>query len=871
MMVMWSQHTGADDAGGVGVTSYMSDSVVWKPKAGGGRERLQRVPPPEVLRGDAAIMRQAISAVDFQRKYSSGVLSFERDDIDVAAFNAGDRALRDRVDQVIQSFEDTAFAGIRPEHRPPTFWTTHTHCGRLELNFVAPRQLIAGDGRVRSINPHPPTPESRKLYDAWRDSWNAKNGWADPEDPARAQPVKIPNWISKLAAEAGRAGAEPPKHFARTAAQWVEAAIGRGEVSSREDLIAQLKEGGVKIPRVGTNYITLENADGKRFRLRGRAFCEDFTSLAALRPGDHLPPRLDLAECEQRLEQHVARRAEFHQKRYGGPAWLPPAIEPGGELPSMLPLEPATQTYRRRPKATSVTDVDRESIEPRPEVGRIEAEEEDEERRRRYKQRLWTLLFGAGLPSDLLIIIRFIDQNSRAVTLADGAVVTDHGDRISTTSASEDAVRLMVAEAMQKNWRRLSANGSDAFKALVAAEIVRTGGDFALNDEIQHLVNIERSKKHVQPNANGARVAEVGGTHAGRSGAARAAAGGADRRLDRASQELGRSSRDLADAAAELARLKQEIDLRVVAEMLGFVEDLKAGDRRHTVMRHMDGTKLIIGVAAKSGDWAFSSNVGQQGTVIDLLKWREGLSIGQSRGKLRSWLRSGQERSYARRPKPAPAPPDAARAISEWAVATESYRSVFLEESRRILPEVLASNRFAGTFRVDDRHNVVFPYFSGGDLVGVERRNRPPVGSDRSFRAYSEGGRPGIWTSAASADDIRLVIVESPIDAMAHFQCQHPNARAVTRYAAIRAGCSEDDIRRVIAEMPSGTEVVAACDADAQGEVYNELVRRLTPADRGFEIDLPRDGGKDWNQMLLRDRLDPERGEQYRWAPAPRR
>lgn len=77
----------------------------------GGRERLRRVPPPEVLKGDAALMRQAIRATPFQCRYSSAVLSFERGDIDVAKFNAGDPELRRRVSELIQAFEDTAYAG----------------------------------------------------------------------------------------------------------------------------------------------------------------------------------------------------------------------------------------------------------------------------------------------------------------------------------------------------------------------------------------------------------------------------------------------------------------------------------------------------------------------------------------------------------------------------------------------------------------------------------------------------------------------------------------------------------------------------------------------------------------------------------------
>lgn len=113
MMVMWSKHTGSDDAGGDGVVAYMQDEHVWKAAPDGGRERLRRASPPEVLKGDASLMRQAIRATPYCHRYSSAVLSFEREDVDVAKFNASDPELRCRVSELIQAFEDAAYAGIR--------------------------------------------------------------------------------------------------------------------------------------------------------------------------------------------------------------------------------------------------------------------------------------------------------------------------------------------------------------------------------------------------------------------------------------------------------------------------------------------------------------------------------------------------------------------------------------------------------------------------------------------------------------------------------------------------------------------------------------------------------------------------------------
>lgn len=522
MMVMWSEHTGADDPEGVGVTDYMTAESVWKPKPEGGRERVQRIPPPEVLKGDEALMRQAIRAVPFQCRYSSGVLSFEQGDIDVSKFNAGDPELRRQVAKVIQEFEDTAYAGIAEEHRPPTFWTTHTHTGRLELNYCMPRAILAGNGRLRSINPHPPGQESIKLFDAFRDVFNARYGWADPEDPARARLVKVPNWIQKIAAEARRAGAEPKQRTVERIGQWAEAAVAAGEIRSRDDLIGQIRAAGVQVSRVGTDYITLVNESGVRVRLRGRLFSAAFTSPEALWPVADAAPRLDLAECEARLAQHRERRAQFNLHRYGGPAWTPPKLV----------------------KPPGLGDDGGSRHEPRDDAYHIQCAG-----RPRYQVRLWMLIFGGTLPEDLLMALRWVDRNSRTVRLTDGSAVTDHGERISANRPTILAVKLMIAEAQAKGWTSIAVRGSAEFQRMAVAEATQAGLVVS-NPELQQLfareVTTMTEDTHERPDADGKGITADGRPDTGRRAGTREAADHADRQFDDRSAAVGESVRRLA-------------------------------------------------------------------------------------------------------------------------------------------------------------------------------------------------------------------------------------------------------------------------------------------------------------------------------------
>lgn len=894
MMVMWSKYDGSDDTGGEGVTQYMEADKVWKPLPDGGREKIHRIPSPEVLSGDAALMRQAIRAVPFHCKYSSAVLSFERDDVDVDNFNAGDPEARRRVAEVMRAFEDTAYAGIPEEYRPPCFWTTHTHTGRLELNFCAPRAILAGSGRLRSINPHPPGKESRQLFDALRDVFNARYGWADPEDPARARLVSVPSYVLKIAAEAKRSGKEPKLHLAEQVGEWAEAALAAGEIQSRDDLVAQLKRAGIEVARMGKDYITLVNDEGKRIRLRGRIFSATFTSPDVLRPSDgaQLPARLDLNECEMRLNQHQARRQLFHQRRYGGPDWempWPDAMADQPDPPPMMPLNvPDPGTPVRHPKQlchraikhpgqmgeTPEKPSSGSSWQPQSTGdGEIEASELAE--KRRYKARLWVMVFGATLPPELLKALSWIDRDRRTVRLIDGSAVIDHGDRISSTRSTELSVRLMLSEAKAKGWSSIRVSGSNEFQRQVVAEAVREGLKIS-NPELQSLVSRERATMkevlYERSNTDGAPTASDPRSPAGGSQRTRTEADRADRQLafelersvahgaalDHRLRQLGRSARPavirkLKNRADEVIRFKTDIDLRVIATTLGFTEDTKAGDRNHTVMRHADGTKLIIGVS-QAGDWVFSSNAGAKGSVIDLLKWRQGLNLGECRKHLRPWFRDPLHHpqsgvSEVSRSKPQPMRSNTLRAISEWDHANQTTRSVFLERNRGIALEVLASDHFIDTFRVDERQNAVFPYHTRDGLVGTERRNRPPVGSDRSFKAYSTGAAPGIWLSNAKPTDTRLIVVESPIDAMSHWQLLPPEQKATTRYAAIRNGFNDEDLVTVIANLPAGAIVSSACDRDPAGDNYTAKIKSITERnERIYDEDRPPKG--DWNEVL---------------------
>ena len=140
MIVGFSKHC---KGGGNGPVNYLTQDV--------NPDGSARTPLPQVVRGDAELVRRLIDAVPFERTYTSGVLSFAPGEIITPAMEQA----------IMDGFERVAFAGLEPD-RYSILWVRHTHAGHHELNFLVPRvELSTG----KSLNIAPPRAASRELFD----------------------------------------------------------------------------------------------------------------------------------------------------------------------------------------------------------------------------------------------------------------------------------------------------------------------------------------------------------------------------------------------------------------------------------------------------------------------------------------------------------------------------------------------------------------------------------------------------------------------------------------------------------------------------------------------------------------------------------
>jgi Toprim-like/Protein of unknown function (DUF3991) len=306
------------------------------------------------------------------------------------------------------------------------------------------------------------------------------------------------------------------------------------------------------------------------------------------------------------------------------------------------------------------------------------------------------------------------------------------------------------------------------------------------------------------------------------------------------------SRKNMADA--ELESFKKDIDLRAYAASQGYELDRSKSWRGSAVMKNPGtGDKIIISREA-DGHHVYYSVRGDDrdnGSIIDFIQNRRKLTLGEVRKELRPWIGKPPVpvSDYAPLVKTTK---DRIRVEVAFAKMHDAARHPYLEGERQIPAELLQSERFAGTVRVDGHGNSVFPHFDQNGLSGYEIKNK-------GFTGFATGGTKGLWSSCAMPDDDKLVVCESAIDAMSH-AVLHPDAHA--RYASIGGKPSPvqpELVRTAVARLPLRSLVVAAMDADADGRKLAEMVRHAVElsgrVDLRFLIHEPV-GCKDFNDEL---------------------
>ncbi|WP_050769464.1 DUF3991 and TOPRIM domain-containing protein [Blastopirellula marina] len=304
----------------------------------------------------------------------------------------------------------------------------------------------------------------------------------------------------------------------------------------------------------------------------------------------------------------------------------------------------------------------------------------------------------------------------------------------------------------------------------------------------------------------------------------------------------------------ELEDFKSQINFCQYASSRGFTLDPKQSSRSSAVMRHANGDKLIV-ARSPNRHWIYFNvhDSRDRGTIIDFVQIRDRLSLGEVRKELRPWIGRHETITVVKPPsfpELTPVEHDVTRVLDVWIKAQSiSGSHVYLEQMRKIPPAVLSDPIFADRIRIDDRGNALFPHFGGDGLCGFEIKNN-------NFTGFSPGGVKGLWCSRLQADDRKLVICETAIDALSYAALFGAKRTRLVSTAGQISPVQAKLLQSAAEKLPCNGEIVLAMDNDPGGrqlvETISGVLAEIDLTNKLLVVRQPDVEGEDWNDVLKR-------------------
>lgn len=303
------------------------------------------------------------------------------------------------------------------------------------------------------------------------------------------------------------------------------------------------------------------------------------------------------------------------------------------------------------------------------------------------------------------------------------------------------------------------------------------------------------------------------------------------------------------EQAEELRKFKRDINLVEYALGAGYEIDRRKSTRASIAMRHSGGDKVVVSRQA-DGHWVYFSVVSpsDRGTIIDFIQNRSRSTLGEVRRALRNWTGTSSLPPLAMLAAPRRNPTSVGELYGRMATLVDG-RHDYLNHARGLRPGLLSEWRFSQSVRADIHGNAIFPHFRGSQprneqLCGFELKGH---GCTR----FATGGSKGLWLSAYSEADRRLVVAESAIDAISYADLFGSDA---TRFASISGamnGRQPSQLLELAMPLRETGTVVVAFDNDPGGErMASQLTEVLSPHDINVVVHLPPVRGFDWNDVL---------------------
>lgn len=245
-----------------------------------------------VLRGDSEITKSLIKSLTFKQKWCGGAISIS------------EKIEREVITKIIEEFEETMRGGIAHD-RVNFLWIMHTDKGRTELHFTIP-QIDLGTGKEVSWYVDM---RDRKLFEAFRDKIDYEHGFSSPQK-------------NRLPMKNSRHLTDDKKQIKEEIDRQVAEKVSSGMIRNRNELVAFLFSfPGLRISRLGKNYISVHMQNGIKIRFRGEIYEENFErkNLAnrGILPGFGAVPKTILySELQENYQKQLLKRKELFSVRY---------------------------------------------------------------------------------------------------------------------------------------------------------------------------------------------------------------------------------------------------------------------------------------------------------------------------------------------------------------------------------------------------------------------------------------------------------------------------------------------------------------------------------------------------------------------------
>jgi hypothetical protein len=217
----------------------------------------------QVLRGDPQTFTAIAESIQNEWIYTSGVIAWSKSDNPSEA----------EINEVLDSFEKHAFAGLQPHQYHFTAVLHEEDDGSKHVHFLVPR-IELDSGKALNIAP----PGHEKYFDPLRDHFNYLKGWSRPDDPTLQRDTQTPDHIHFQDKFAVRAGLKdkPVNDIREIVGSYIEQRIEHGFIRNRKDVLDAISELGKAKP--SNEYIALK-LDGakKAIRLKGAFYESEFS------------------------------------------------------------------------------------------------------------------------------------------------------------------------------------------------------------------------------------------------------------------------------------------------------------------------------------------------------------------------------------------------------------------------------------------------------------------------------------------------------------------------------------------------------------------------------------------------------------------